>query len=116
MNTLTVRIESSDAFNKRFADVFATGKAAKSSGHSFPTYEAMHRTLSPKRIEIVKAMAGQGVLGYREVARRVGRDFKGVHTDISALIKAGLINRESEGVVFPYGKIRFDFKIEVEAA
>ena len=76
----------------------------------------MHRVLSPKRLEIISAMAGQGALSFREIARRVERDYKGVHTDLTALILSGVIDREEDGVVFPYENIHFDFDIRASAA
>ena len=71
--------------------------------------------LSPKRFEIIRAMAGAGPLSIREIARRVGRDFKGVHTDIRMLADAGIIDRDGQKVVFPYDKIHVDFEISAAA-
>jgi predicted transcriptional regulator len=116
MTTLTIRIEPIERFGERFAAAFKSAGAANTFGHSFSSYEAMHKTLSPKRLEIVRVMSGQGKLSYREVARRVERDFKGVHNDLTALIKAGLVDREEDGVVFPYDTIHFDFNIKADAA
>lgn len=39
----------------------------------------------------------------REAARRVGRDVKAVHGDVTALLNAGVLRRaEGGGVVFPF--------------
>ena len=46
---------------------------------------------------------------FREVARRVGRDVKAVHRDVTALINAGVLNRVSGGVVLPYDAVHVDF-------
>lgn len=54
----------------------------------------MHKVLSPKRLEIVRVMTGAGPLNIREIARRVGRDFKGVHSDTGLLIEAGVIDKD----------------------
>ncbi|MEQ8282489.1 MAG: hypothetical protein RIC04_05680 [Parvibaculum sp.] len=48
-------------------------------------------------------------------ARRIGRDVKAVHADITALINAGMIDRTEEGVSFPYDRIRLDVDIGVAA-
>ena len=116
MNTLTVRIETLDSMSARAFDVMRTGKASKTAGLSFATYERMHHVLSPKRLAIIRVMAGQGVLSFREIARRVERDYKGVHTDLTALILSGVIDREEDGVEFPYENIHFDFDIRASAA
>lgn len=81
----------------------------------FRTYEDMHRVLSPARLDVVKALAGQGPLSMREVARRVGRDVKAVHSDITALINCGMIDRTEEGISFPYDRIHLDVDIEAAA-
>ncbi|MCZ8179287.1 MAG: transcriptional regulator [Rhizobium sp.] len=95
----------------------ATGQAAPGGecSLSFPSWEAMHGILTPKRLEIVKVMTGQGPLTMREVARRVGRDFKAVHADLETLLNSGVIDRSNEGVVFPYDRIHFEFEIETAA-
>ena len=111
MKTLTVRIEMLENMSARAFEVMRTGKAAKSAGLSFPNYALMHKVLSPRRLAVIRAMAGQGVLSYREIARRVERDYKGVHTDLTALILAGVVDREDGGVVFPYENIHFDFEV-----
>ena len=42
-------------------------------------------------------MTGQGAMTIREVARCMERDVKGVHSDIHALLKAGILNKTTEG-------------------
>jgi predicted transcriptional regulator len=115
-NILTVRIQSLEDAMRAVSAALADNRPEATPGYSFPTYESMHTTLAPKRLDIIRAMAGQGPLGYREIARRVGRDYKGVHSDITALIKAGVIDREKDGVVFPYEIIHFEFDIRAKAA
>lgn len=80
--------------------------------YSFPSHDLLHRALAPNRMAILQVMMGQGPLSIREIARRVGRDFKGVHTDLSSMIVQGLVLKAATGgVVFPYDAIRFDFGI-----
>ncbi|MGV4042581.1 HVO_A0114 family putative DNA-binding protein [Citrobacter portucalensis] len=47
----------------------------------------------------------------REIAALVGRDVKGVHTDVTALLNGGLLERGDSGTLFPYDAIHFDFTI-----
>lgn len=116
MKTLTVRIESLRNMTDAVLRTMKSGKAETSAGMSFLTYEHMHKTLSPKRLAIIRAMSGQGVLSYREIARRVERDYKGVHTDLTALVLAGVVDRQDGGLVFPYENIHFDFEVHASAA
>lgn len=119
MKTLSVKIES-------FADTLATAAAAWKGAEAgrevaaqeslaFDSWETMHRTLAPKRLEIVKAMAGQGALSVRDVAKRVDRDVKNVHADLDMLVNNGVIDRTESGFVFPYDRIHVEFDIEAAA-
>ena len=119
MTTLKVKIESLEQTMEALADAMnaATGQTVPPGECSltFPSWEAMHRVLTPKRLEIVKAMTGQGPLTMREVARRVGRDFEAVHADLDTLVNSGVIDRVNAGVVFPYDRIHFEFEIQSAA-
>ena len=66
--------------------------------------------LSAKRWELLKALCGAGPVSIREAARRVQRDAKAVHGDITALLAAGLLNRtETGGIEFPYDAVKVEF-------
>lgn len=119
MTTLHVVIASHERVRSellgRLKDVEA-GKRVKARHELiFPSYENMHRVLSPARLDVVKVLAGQGPLSMREVARRLGRDVKAVHSDITALINSGVIDRTEEGISFPYDRIHLDVDIEAAA-
>ena len=115
MNTLTVRL-STVADGK--ACFVAAGKRALAGKAdeanptlNFGSYDDMHRVLAPSRLTIVKALAGQGALSIREVARRVSRDVQAVHRDVTMLINAGVIDRTDKGIEFPYTRIHFEFDV-----
>lgn len=82
---------------------------------AFASIDLMWRVLNPKRIEILQAMTSQGPLSIREVARRVGRDVKAVHGDVTALVNAGVVERDGRKVVFPYDGVRVDFVLGMAA-
>ena len=120
MTTLTVKIETLDETMSQVAGSIRAVEAGATVDEvatlSFPSWELMHRVLTPKRLEILKAMVGQGAMSIRAVARRVGRDFKGVHTDVDTLLKSGVIDKsETGGIVFPYDRIHFEFDIQAAA-
>ena len=113
MTALKINVASNEAV---ISDIL-NGVDAGTSVYSFSTYEDLHRTLTPKRIAIIDAMAGKGVVPMREVARLVGRDFKGVHTDLSALLNIGLIDRDpSGGVILPFDELHIDISLHARAA
>jgi predicted transcriptional regulator len=77
---------------------------------SFASIELLWKVITPKRWEILRAMTGAGPLAIREIARRVGRDVKSVHGDVSALLRAGVLDRSDDGrIAFPYDEIHVDF-------
>ena len=76
----------------------------------FASVELMWKVITPKRWELLRAMTGAGPLAIREIARRVRRDVKSVHGDVSALLKAGVLDRAEDGrIEFPYDEIHVDF-------
>ncbi|HSW03935.1 DNA-binding protein [Aquabacterium sp.] len=69
--------------------------------------------LTAKRWELLKVLRGAGPISMREAARRVDRDVKAVHSDITALLSAGLLNRaENGGVEFPFDAVKVEFLLQ----
>ena len=109
-NVVTLSVSSDDEFKQRLRAAFA---GIPQGNHiSFATPELLWRTLTGKRWELLKTMTGAGPLSIREVARRVGRDVKAVHGDVTALVKAGILDRTDAGVEFPYDAIHVDFVVK----
>jgi predicted transcriptional regulator len=81
---------------------------------SFASAELMFRTMTGNRWNMVRAMAGAGPMGVRELARRLKRDVKAVHTDAAALLSAGILRRtEARQIEFPYDAVHVDFVVKV---
>ena len=79
---------------------------------SFATPELLFQLMTAKRWELIRAMTGAGPLSIRELARRVGRDVKGVHGDVHALRNAGVLQKTEDGlIVFPFDAIRVDIML-----
>ena len=90
------------------------GRAERRARISFETPELLWKVLTAKRWELLKALAGQEPMTIREVADRVGRDVKAVHSDVRALVDAGVLERGVGGrrVVFPYDAVHVDFVVK----
>lgn len=96
-----------------FVKGWKTGKGQKTARISFATPELLWEVLTAKRWELLKALCGAGPLSIREAARRVGRDVKAVHGDVTALLKAGILERvESGEVEFPYEAVKVEFLLQ----
>jgi predicted transcriptional regulator len=109
MRIVTLGVSSIEAARRRTEAAFRGERQGEFI--TFTSVELLWKVLTAKRWEIIRAMAGQGELSIREVARRVGRDVKAVHGDVTALANAGLIDRAPGGVVFPYDAVHVDFTL-----
>ncbi|HFW4798932.1 TPA: transcriptional regulator [Salmonella enterica subsp. diarizonae serovar 60-67:z35:-] len=122
MSTLVVRVMPVNASfedAKKSFTAAMSGQAVESPFTlTFPDVETLAKTmLISGRLQIINAMTGAGAVSIRELARRTGRDFRGVHRDVQALLNAGVIDHDEQGkIVFPYSAIRFDFTLGQEAA
>jgi predicted transcriptional regulator len=62
---------------------------------------------------LLKVLCGAGPVSIREAARRVSRDVKAVHGDITALLNAGVLNRTEDGrIVFPFEAVKVEFLLQ----
>jgi predicted transcriptional regulator len=110
MNSVTIGVSGLDEAKGRLRRALRGEK--QGARISFASVELLWKVLTPKRWEIVRAMAGAGPLAIREVARRVERDVKSVHGDVQALLKSGVLDRADDGrIVFPYDEIHVDFVV-----
>lgn len=113
MSTVVLEVRS-------MADTLADASRAMKSGKGdtetrigFATPELLWKILTAKRWGLLKAMCGAGPISIRETARRVGRDVKAVHGDVTALLEAGLIRRSPQGQVeFPYDSVKVEFMLQ----
>lgn len=103
-NTITLDVRTPADSMADFVNAWNEGKPQKSALISFATPELLWRVLNPKRWEILKALCA-GPVSIREAARRVGRDVKAVHTDVTALLHAGRI-------VFPFDAVKVEFVLQ----
>lgn len=110
---VTLSVNSRAAVHERALAAF--GGEAQGRRISFASAELLWQVLTRKRWELLQAMTGAGTMSIREAARRVGRDVKAVHGDISALLEAGLVERRDRGVIFPYAGVHVDFVLGLAA-
>ncbi|HET7366033.1 MAG TPA: MarR family transcriptional regulator [Burkholderiales bacterium] len=68
------------------------------------------RTLTPARWDLLERLRDAGPLSIYELAKRLERDYKNVHTDVTALAKIALIERAADGrVSVPWDVVRAEF-------
>ena len=95
---------------ENFVQSWKSGKPERSARIGFATPELLWQVLTAKRWELLKTLCGAGPVSIREAARRVERDVKAVHSDITALLNAGVLDRaEGGGVIFPFEAVKVEF-------
>lgn|SRR5690242_666267 len=112
MKTVTLDVRPLQDSLADLARVWKSGRGETAARISFATPELLWRVLTARRWELLKCLAGQGPMSLREAARRVERDVKGVHTDVHALLDAGLLHRTEDGAIeFPFDAVHVDFTL-----
>jgi predicted transcriptional regulator len=110
MNTVTLGLMTRDEADSRF--LAAMNGQAQGAFIGFENEDLLWKTLTRKRWQLLRVLTGEGPLTIREVARRIGRDVKAVHGDITALLACGVLEKTDSGqVIFPYDELHVDFKL-----
>lgn len=108
--TVTISVGSLQEAKSRLSRAFKG--EAQEPRVTFTSLDVMWRTLTPRRQELLQAMAGRDAMSIRAIARLVNRDVKSVHGDVQALSSAGLLRSQSgEGVIFPYDALHIDYEL-----
>jgi len=67
------------------------------SSINFADWDTLARTLTGKRLELLRHLHRHPTASVRALAAALGRDYKNVHADVQALTEAGLIERGEAG-------------------
>lgn len=114
MGAVTLTVDSTESFRQRVKGAFA-GKRQQER-ISFESFDLLWRVLAPNRMALVQTLTGAGPVTLREVARRVGRDVRAVHSDVHMLLRAGVLRRDDAGrIEFPYTAVHVDFVLKAAA-
>jgi len=116
MSTLIIGNRTAEEQNAAILTAAETGEPA-TARIDFERLEDGWKILSENRRAILRIMAGAGPLGIREVARRVKRDVRAVHSDLTMLHRNGVIEKTAAGLMLlPYDVIRLDFTLDARHA
>jgi predicted transcriptional regulator len=108
MSKVNLHTGTIDDMGRRFADAWkraASGKQVKETHLTFLDLESMLATLSPKRLELLRFTRRGGPLSIKAIAEGLGRDYKNVHSDVQALLAAGLLDKEGARIVAPWDEV-----------
>jgi predicted transcriptional regulator len=68
------------------------------------------RTLTPARWALVDRLREAGPLSIYQLAKLLHRDYKNVHTDVSALARIGLLEKQDDALIsVPWDVVRAEF-------
>lgn len=110
MKTVVLEVRSLVSTMQDAARVLKTRRPEKEARIAFASPELLWKVLTAKRWQLLRVLCGTGPVSIREAARRVERDVKAVHGDVTALLDAGLINRNENGSIeFPYESVKVEF-------
>jgi predicted transcriptional regulator len=113
VKTVILDVREPDEALADFAKSWKSGRREKNARITFASPELLWKVLTAKRWELLKALCGAGPVSIREAARRVERDVKAVHGDVTALLEAGVLERaEGGGIVFPYDAVKVEFLLQ----
>jgi predicted transcriptional regulator len=100
---------------ERFVKAWKTG-SSDGDVLQFESPRALFRVLTAKRWELVERLQTIGPTTLRGLARKLDRDVKRVHEDVSTLIKHGLVVRTPDRkICVPYDVIHADFDLRAVA-
>ena len=79
---------------------------------SVPDLPSLLRTLSVARWSLLQRLSAEGPLSIYELAKRLQRDYKNVHTDVTQLAAIRLIERRDDGKVgVPWELLRAELRL-----
>ncbi len=110
MKTVVLEVRSLKETLAGVARAMKARRTEREARISFAKPELLWEVLTAKRWELLKALCGAGPVSIREAARRVGRDVKAVHGDVTALLEAGVLGRVRDGrIEFPFDAVKVEF-------
>ncbi len=71
----------------------------------------MVRTLSPKRLELLRHLHRHPARSIRALTPTLGRDYRRVHEDVEALEAAGLLDRDEDGLRADYDAFEVSMRV-----
>jgi len=80
---------------------------------SFADLPRLLRTLTPARWALLERLAAQGPCSVYRLAKRLGRDYKNVHTDVARLSALGLLEKNARGeTAVAWDAVRAELRLE----
>ena len=108
MSTLNVHVGNVQDMGKRFARAFKrtqAGERFEERNITFLSLREMMSAITPKRLELLRALHKESADSVMALARSLSRDYKRVHEDVAVLEAAGLVVREEGRLTVPWDAV-----------
>lgn len=69
------------------------------------------KALSPARWDLVRNLKEKGETSIYDLAKRLGRDYKNVHTDATQLLRLGVLQKTGAGVGVEWDVVRAELRL-----
>lgn len=105
---ITVGGKFEEEASNRFVDAWhraEKGETFHERHLAFESWDALARTLTNKRMEILRHVRRHKVKSVRALAKALGRDYANVHADVKALKDAGLLDTADDHLRADYDAI-----------
>lgn len=117
MTELTIRVETLDEFFDRtrrsVRQIDAGDVTPKTPSVSFTSVEQFFSELTVGRWAVLNRLRALGPTSIRALAKALGRDYRGVHSDVTRLLQVGLIEKNEAGkILVPWSKITAEVSLD----
>lgn len=113
MKAVTLEVRKPEDSLSDFARAWLLGPSEGTARIIFSSPELLWKVLTAKRWELLKALCGAGPVSIREAARRVDCDVEAVHSDLTSLLSAGVLDRKDDGAIdFPCEAVKVQFLLQ----
>lgn len=98
-----------DALSARVSEAskrHAEGQDVREDHLTFSDWDALSKTMTVKRLELLRYLHRNPQDSVAALARNLGRDYRRVHEDVDILVSAGLIDRDGMALRTGFNEIR----------
>lgn len=105
---IEVHVDSLTNMGQRFVDAWHRAEAGESFSEqhvTFLEFDMLVRTLSPRRIELVRYVRRHPGLTVQELSNALQRNYKNVHGDVADLKETGLLKAHGRKLSAPWAEV-----------
>jgi predicted transcriptional regulator len=114
--TVKLNVGSIEEMGKRFIGAWhklERGEEVCETNLTFFDWNELVSALSPKRLALLRHVHAHPAKSIAALAKALGRDYKRVHEDVSALEHAGLLVRADDLIKAPYDNLQANVSLLV---